>query len=31
MEAQKNIELEEVETWASGIEAMLVRRTDHFV
>jgi hypothetical protein len=31
MEAQENMELEEVETWASGIEAMLARMIDRFI
>jgi hypothetical protein len=30
MEAQENMELEEVGTWASGIEAMLARMPDRF-
>jgi hypothetical protein len=31
MEAQEDMEFEEAETWASGIEAMLARMADRFL
>ena len=31
MAAQEDMELEEVETWASGIEAMLAQMADRFL